>query len=290
VDAEEAAPTARMLAASGFKRARVEFGWNSMSYDDPARLSNPERLRTYVGALKQHGIRPLVLLNAHHGIPGPSRFFDAMLLQEAKAGDRRVRLGDATARAVVPHKTGLNSRDSGRAADVIFTSVGEDGWATLSRPLPRDLPAGSHSAVTLRYAPFGPPQLPDGQPNPRFEETLAGWLDYVGAVARETRAVMGSDGFDVEIWNELSFGSDFLYERNYYEPSREQGQGDVVRAIRERTVDYLRDPATACRASGSGTASQTSDHGTRGRRVRRGSPPSTSIRTTASGAFPPTAW
>ena len=57
-----------------------------------------------------------------------------------------------------------------------------DGVATLSRPLPAQLAAGDHDGATLRYAPFGPPRLADGEPNPAFQATLDGWLEYVGTV------------------------------------------------------------------------------------------------------------
>lgn len=252
VEVEEAPATAKLLARSGFKRARVEFGWDQMDYGDPTRLHNPGRLHQYLEPLKANGIRPLILLNANHGIPGPARFFDANLLQPAASGARRVLLDQASAHAVVPGKTGLNDLQGRRAADVIFTSVDAAGWATLSRPLPRDLPAGPHPAATLRFAPFGPPRLEDGRVNPLFRETLMGWLYYVRAVTREARAALGSDAFDVEIWNELSFGSDFLYQETYYDPPRESGQGDVTDAIRDATVRYLRSAASGVSGIGIG--------------------------------------
>ena len=119
----------------------------------------------------------------------------------------------------MPGRTGFNALDgSYKAADVLVTAVGPDGTATLSKPLPRDLAAGDHPGATLRFAPFAPPRRADGSPNPAFEETLAGWLQYVGAVTRRAREVLGGDAFDVEIWNELSFGSDFLDAGRYYDP------------------------------------------------------------------------
>lgn len=127
VDAEEAPATAQLLAHAGFRRARLELGWDQMSYDDPAQLANPGRLRQYVGALKANGIRPLMLLNANHISPGPARSFSATLLEPPRRGDRRVHLDSATASTLVPHKTGLNELDSRRAADVIFTSVAAAG-------------------------------------------------------------------------------------------------------------------------------------------------------------------
>jgi hypothetical protein len=215
-------------------------------------------MTTLIGALRDNGIRPLILLNANHVRPTPVRDISLRLAQPAPRDARALRLDRPSARQVVPGRTGIDAVD-GKAADVIITRVGSDGDAALSKPLPRKLAAGMHQATTLRYAPFGPPRLTDGTPNPGFDRTLAGWLDYVGAVTREARRILGSQRFDVEVWNELSFGSDFLYQDRYYHPPRESGEGDVTREILERTIAYLRDPAhgVARIGIGDGFASQT---------------------------------
>src|SRR5205823_6491647 len=114
--------------------------------------------------------------------------------------------------------------------------------ATLSRPLPAAFTAGAHPAATLRYEPFDKPQLPDGSPNPRFERTLSGWLDYVATVTHVVRDVLGSDDFDVEVWNELGFGSAFLNLGAYYNPLPDVATGSPDAAILARTVAWLRDP------------------------------------------------
>ena len=235
VEPGEAEPTARLLSASGFTRARVEVSWDRLSYDNPSVLSEPARLRTTLDALRRHHIRPLILLNANHNAPGPTRAGIVELAAPAPAGTREVRLATASARQVQAGRTGLND-PGGKAADVLFTSVDASGAARLSKPLPRPLPAGPQAAATLRYEPFGPPRLSDGRPNPRFEATMAGWLEYARTVVRETRAVLGDDAFDVEVWNELGFGSDFLFADRYYSPPRDRGRGDVTRELLERTI------------------------------------------------------
>jgi hypothetical protein len=238
----EAAATATLLARSGFARARVEIGWGALDYET-GRIGHLADVRTILAALRDNGIRPLILLNANHGIPCPARFFDAVITQSAPRGARQVTLDRATAEAVVPGKTGLNSLSSDyKAADVIFTSV-DGGVATLAKPLPRDLAPGTYPAATLRYAPFGQPRLSDGSSNPGFEQTLAGWLGYVEEVTGEVRGILGNDNFDVELWNELSFGSDFLWGFPYYDPPTVQGSGDPTQEIAHRTVAWLRDPA-----------------------------------------------
>ena len=228
VSAAEADATARLLAANGFRRARVEQGWGGVSYDDPSRLADPADFRTKLQALNRHGIRPLILLNAHHGGPTPSRPFSATLMEPAARGARRVRVDAGTLAQIVPGRSGLELSGEHRQGDVLFTAVDTDGWAELARPLPTDLPAGAHPAVTLRYEPFARPGLADGSANPDFEETMGGWLAYVGAVTREAKQVLGSDAFDVEIWNELSFGSDFLDADNYYSPPVGRTYASVV--------------------------------------------------------------
>ena len=63
------------------------------------------------------------------------------------------------------------------------------------------------------------------------------------AVCDEADDVFGSGGYDLEVWNELSFGSQFLDQGNYYSPARESGSGSVTETLLERTVEYVRDPA-----------------------------------------------
>jgi hypothetical protein len=241
VDPREADATAALLERSGFRRARLEISWDQIRLDDPDRMKSDSTLAALVGALKAHGIRPLILLNANHNGPGLARFFTAELARPAARGAREVRLTPATVRHVEDGHSGLNSPD-GKAADVLFTKVSASGRATLSKPLPAALAAGPRKAATLRYLPFGPPELEDGSSNPEFERTLDGWLRYVRAVVSQTRAVMGSQDFDVEVWNELSFGSDFLYQERYYDPPRERGKGDVTKELLKRTVAMLRGP------------------------------------------------
>jgi hypothetical protein len=244
VSGSEAPATARLLAANGFRRARLEESWANVSYSNPDALTNDSEFRATLRALKDYGIRPLILLNAHQGLPCPAKPFTAVTVDSATQGDRQVHLAAATASQVVPGRTGFNSLTGEyKAADVIFTAVDANGWATLSKPLPRDLPAGGYSATTLKYEPFWRPLTSAGSASSGFEETLSGWLDYVGLVTGTARSVLGSDAFDVEVWNEQSFGADFLDINTYYNPPIDDGQGDATAAILKRTVAYLRDPA-----------------------------------------------
>lgn len=255
------ADTARLLADRGFHRARIEIGWDQMSYDRPDQLRDPAGLLARIQILKQYGIRPLILLNAHHGVPGPAAFFDLRLTQDAPAGARQVQIDPALVSSIVPGRTGIANLTDYKADEVIFTAVTPGGLATLSKPLPRALSAGTYRGSTLRFEPFARPSRGDGSPNPRFEQTLSGWLQYVSAVTHTVRDALGSDSFDVEVWNELNFGSDFLDAGRYYDPLPAElgGQGDTNRQLLGRTVSWLRNPANGVSrvGIGDGFASQT---------------------------------
>ncbi len=217
----KAEATAQLLQDSGFTLARKEIGWDSLSYSEPTKFLDDSKIRTILSALHNHGLRPLILLNANSGDPGPSKHLTLETISAAPAGAQTVTLTADSAAAVVPGKTGFNGLTFGGDPDILITSVGADDVATLSRPLPAALAAGAHGGTTLLYAPFERPTLADGRPNPTFEATLAGWLSYVATVCREAASINGPEGYDLEIWNELGFGSQFLNAENYYSPGNE---------------------------------------------------------------------
>ncbi len=130
---------------------------------------------------------------------------------------------------------------------ILITKVSATHVATLSRPLPVAMAAGEHKATTLLYAPFGAPTLPAGGPNPAFQATLSGWLSYVATVSREAQSIFGPGGYDLEVWNELTFGSQFLNAELYYAPTGERKRhtvtSEVTKALLDATVAYVRDPA-----------------------------------------------
>ncbi len=68
--------------------------------------------------------------------------------------------------------------------------------------------------ATLKYRPFAPSN-PTG-----YNNILVGWLSYADTVAQWVAAQMdvtaADRGFDMEIWNELTFGSHYLYIADYY--------------------------------------------------------------------------
>jgi hypothetical protein len=216
-----------------------------MSFADPARIENPAAIGAYLTAMRRYHLRPLVLLNANSLGPGPHAITWATLRVPAPAGATTVSLTPDSVAGITPGLSGFDTEDPyPQHPGVLITSVSADGLAALSRPLPVALPAGATAITTLRYRPFAPPYLTDGSSNPRFEATLAGWLTYLKGMLGFVRDTYGSSSFDVEVWNELGFGSAFLDERNYYDPVPDPGsKGDVDAALLARTVRWLHDPA-----------------------------------------------
>ena len=227
---------AAQAAAAGLRYARLEISWCRVSDTEPARLTGMSSIRRLLLALKKRGLRPLILLNGNDGCPGPLRKQKIRLTAAARAGDRQIAVDQASARAIVPGHTGLD-RPGGKAAAYLFTNV-SGTTVTLSRPLAQSLSTGSHQASTLRYQPFTRPG------GPGFEDTMAGWLEYVALATSYVKQTLGSDDFDLEVWNELSFGSDFLDAATYYNPPAVQTDPDATeRTLLERTLTYVRDPS-----------------------------------------------
>ncbi|MGH2854433.1 MAG: hypothetical protein ACRDLF_09635 [Solirubrobacteraceae bacterium] len=259
VSAPEAENTAQLLQDSGFKLARIEINWSSLSYEEPTKFTTEASIRTRLEALRNHGLRPLILLNANSEAPVPAKHITLETVSQAPAGAQSVTLTPASAAQVVPGKTGFDRLTFGGDPDILITSVDAGGLATLSRPLPSALAVGAHEGTTLLYAPFSPPQLPNGEPNPAFQATLAGWLSYVATVSREAASIFGAEGYDLEVWNELSFGSQFLNPEAYFstapetepgtetEPNTEAEPGvltkEITKALLAATVGYIRNPA-----------------------------------------------
>ncbi|MBE3134647.1 MAG: hypothetical protein IMZ55_14345, partial [Acidobacteria bacterium] len=254
VSAKEADAVAAVLAEAGIRSARVEIGMGSFKYEDPAQLSDPAGARQRLAALKKCGIRPLILLNANSGWPCPARRTDVKLLKDAAQGARELFIDKTD--DIRPGYTGLR----GMAYQIAFPLVAkvdkDTGRCDLSAPLPKPLAAGRLELYTLKYAPFGGEFLADGKPNPAARETVDGWMTYVAAICRFAKEALGTEGaadagFDLEVWNELTFGSHFLEDRHYYDPPREwkkplvryKGKDFGYEVLLAMAVDYASDPA-----------------------------------------------
>jgi hypothetical protein len=201
------AAVCRTLAAHGWRTVRLEIGWGNVDWEETG-IGGVSAAR--LAAFREAGLRPLILLNAHQGAPCPHLGWTATVAEPARRGEREVRL--ASVRGIVPGYTGLSNLQGYWMAQVLITDVAPGGRCVLARPLPVDLPAGKAVQVDrLKYRPLAQVGSAD------FRETVAGWLRYVDLVCGLLRSA-GFAAWDLEIWNELTFGSAFLYINNYYDP------------------------------------------------------------------------
>ncbi len=208
-----------MLAAHGVRRIRYEIPWNQLDYATETQLVSGAFIRQLMQAARKYGIRPTILLNSNQGDPCPALLFSRTLAAPAHAGDTSVTLTDAS--GLVVGYSGLSNLTGYWAAEALITGI-SGNTVTLSKPLPASIgngkgviPAGTTvSMATLKYRPFSPPGTPE------YAATMAGWLKYVDLVARTMAADLDTSGsadlgFDMEIWNELTFGVAFLDINNY---------------------------------------------------------------------------
>ena len=231
---------AAMLAKHGFKRVRVEIGWGAIDYDDETQIikAHSNRIQNVLLALKKYNLRPLILLNSHHGVPCPRKSIQLTLSKNANLGDTKIELDSID---------GLRSGYSGIsnisnqywAAEYLITNIANN-TVTLSKPLPKNLAAGTVLKIdTLKYRPFSEPSTTD------YKNTIAGWNQYVDTVTEFVTESLGTGsgndkGFDLEIWNELTFGSNFLYINKYYANELYQyRQNDIWKNLVQETADYV---------------------------------------------------
>ncbi len=237
-DTEELA--IRLLAETGFKTFRIEIGWGEMNWDETA-LNGEERFRRKLALCSQYGIRPTLLINAHQGVPCPVRFFRRRLMVDAPQGATTVTLDSV--KDLVAGRSGLSGLTDYWAAEALVTSVNPaNNQITISKPLPKTLQAGEIPMATLKYAPLYPVGTPE------FDETSAGWVRHTLHVCRMAEQA-GLKQFEVEIWNELTFGTHFLNINDYYaakKPKVSAAQPDFLRKggrcweLARRTVDAVK--------------------------------------------------
>jgi hypothetical protein len=197
----------QMLSRHGIAITRIEIGWGNVTLGNA--ITDP-RVIAALQACQKWGLRPIILLNANHGLPCPLTSFAAQVATAAPAGATSLTFTDTT--GFVPGKTGISNLTSYTAAQILITAV-NGNTVSLSMPLPQALAAGQTlQMATLQYRPFSVPGSAD------FKATLAGWQAYVLTVGQLATQILGNGKFDLEVWNELTFGSDFLYINRYYDP------------------------------------------------------------------------
>jgi hypothetical protein len=198
----------RLLAESGFKAFRIEIGWGEMGWDE-TQLNTESRVRRRLELCARYGIRPTLLINAHQGVPCPTKFFERRLLTDAPKGSRIIHLDNLN--ELVIGRSGIKGLSDYWAAEGLVTAVDiGTGEITLSKPLPKELKAGRIAMATLKYAPLHPVNTPE------FDETAAGWVGHALHLCRLAESA-GLKDYDLEIWNELTFGTHFLNINDYYD-------------------------------------------------------------------------
>lgn len=212
---EDADQLLRMCAKNGIKHVRIEIGWGSVNFDDETKLNNAKDIASRLLACKSNGLRPLILLNGHHGAPCPLKSFERTVTADADAGAREVSL-DKVDGLVLGH-SGLSNTKQYVAAEFLVTKI-DGNKITLSKPLTAKITAGTKVRMaTLKFAPFGDAATEEGK------ASLKGWAQYTRTIAQFAASTLGTAGsadlgFDLEIWNEMSFGSNFIHQSRYYDP------------------------------------------------------------------------
>ena len=207
----------KLLNSSGIHSLRKEVGWGSLNDAETDLLPDKKtQLLAIVNAAKKYGVTPVILINANDGHPEPLAFTNLSLAVAAPAGSRSITISGSQAGLVAKHSGFDALNQFGAAAGALFTAITPSGGntvVTLSRPTTKDMPAGTTLKVTtLKHLPLYPVGTPE------FDDTAGAWVNYAKVVA-DTVASTGIGQFDVEIWNELTFGSDFLNINKYYDPA-----------------------------------------------------------------------
>jgi len=213
-----------LLRRSGFRCLRWEqpFG----AYDPDTGQFRPDaekRYRELLRCCRCLGITPLVLLNAHHGYPCKLKSWQRWVMADAPKGARSLVLDSVE--GLRPVYSGLSNLTAYWAGEVLFTSIDPQTHTVgLSKPLPKALKKGDKViCADFRYLPAHPVGTPE------FEDLAKGWVDY----AREVCRLAKEEGvrIELEVWNELSFGSNFMGGRgiNAYWPGRVKFTHDFLR-------------------------------------------------------------
>ena len=230
-----------LLRRSGFRCLRWEqpFG----AYDPDTGHFRPDaekRYRELLRCCRSLGITPLVLLNAHHGYPCKLKSWRRRVMADAPKGARSLVLDSVE--GLRPVYSGLSNLTAYWAGEVLFTSIDPKTHTVgLSKPLPKPLKKGDKViCVDFRYLPAHPVGTPE------FEDLAKGWVEY----AREVCRLAKEEGvrIELEVWNELSFGSNFMGGRgiNAYWPGRVKFTHDFLRPgghaweIARRTVQMAK--------------------------------------------------
>ena len=216
-----------MFAAAGFRHVRVSLFWSLMSYTTGTiSTASNQSVVNFLVAAQSAGLRPLVLLQAFDQGPCPYTQTLVKTANAIAATDTTITL--TTSPTLTVGLSGLTGFvTSATQANIAYTTSNNVMCATLvtavsgrqitlSKPVGTNIPAGATLVInTLLHKPWSAKGSSD------YNNTMNGWLAYLGAASTFMQSVLGTAGasdlgFDIEIWNETSFGSDFLDINNYY--------------------------------------------------------------------------
>ena len=242
---ENADLVAEMLATHGFKRIRIEVDWGDLDYQTESNIATQPSLIAALQAAGKWGLRPLIVLNSNQGNPCPHLSLTHTVTVNAPQGATTVQL-DGTSDVVVGY-SGISNLNSYTMNQVIVTAI-NGNTVTLSQPLPVGLSAGQVILMnTFKYVPFTVRDDPNYNATQQ-EATRAGWNKYVLTIGNIVSQYLGTKpgaadmGFDLELWNELTFGSQFLFLPLYYgQPVLPDSLSGVGKALLRRTADVLVD-------------------------------------------------
>ncbi len=215
---------AARIAAAGISRVRLEIPWGAIRWDESGIVpEHAGRIRAALAAFKAQRLRPMILLNAHHNAPCPMQVRRWRLAAAAPVGSRALQVVGPTVGLSAGDSLVLTLGDSVHAGPLVTDVSPATGTLELSKPSARRLEAGDEVLIgEVKYLPLHP------LGTPQFEQTADGWIRYVGLVMRLVTDVYGPE-FDVEIWNELSFGSEFLAIEAYFDPPASATAPDPLR-------------------------------------------------------------
>jgi len=205
---------------------------------DESGVHNHDRMLKLLQMCRQYGIRPTMLLNAHQGAPCPVKNFERRVATDAAKGSRSVKFTDV--HDLVIGRSGLSQLSDYWAAETLITAIDvTTGVCQLSKPLPKDLKAETLVPMaTLKYLPLHPVGTSE------YDETADGWVKYASLICALVQEA-GIDEFDIEIWNELTFGTKFLTISNYTDAPQTKepdflNSGGRCWELARRTVESLK--------------------------------------------------
>lgn len=221
ITASQSDANLKYLASIGVHVIRISPGWDSINHLDETQF-NPmaqARLTDLFANCKKYGITPTITLDANDQAPEPGqpRFF-GNLVGNPQIGDSKVTVSGLNASDIVVHKPNSSMGSSGITggglveAQHLITKVSPVANGNLTLSLSKPLTAALTGKISVQYLKYMP-LYPVG--TPEFNTTMAGWLTYTKTATDLVKAA-GITKFNVEIWNELSFGSKFLNINSYY--------------------------------------------------------------------------